>query len=531
MRINEFINKKNLKELYERNKLAKPLNERHQLNEFVPVAVAAAASALGISADVLIGALGLSAATAVAVDMQQDPEKYTNLSNALIGTTGVLAATLLQQFATTPEEVDDTIISGAQAAREAEQAEQIEFLTSIGIPENNINTDISAYSPYQGMTAAEREERLMQDMARDAEFKSDSERRNFEIDMAAALDNTKRELQRSIEQKLEADGVTLNRETRENIRAFVNSGTAEELLSKIDPTEIQLSRSSETQAINNTVNEFVSGITADDISSTTSATATTLAPDAVRPTVGTTGSMPAATTSTADVRARPEGPAAGMPAATAEPLPTLIQPQVSDVPTTAPTATQSDDSITSPTADREVARTSPPALTAPAADNTKPAVDTSVTATPRTADDEETPAPDLVGGKDIPDQTAPDLVGGRDIPDLPAPATGPAAITPPTAGTGAAAPPGINIPGLAGGLIGGLGNIGSNLLAKPQAATAARTDTAVRQIRNPRPKPVRDPKPKLSGKPSGSSTGFKSPLIRLNDPLDLRRNIDTWAGG
>ena len=510
MRINEFINKKNLKELYERNKLAKPLNERHQLNEFVPVAVAAAASALGISADVLIGALGLSAATAVAVDMQQDPEKYTNLSNALTGTTGVLAATLLQQFATTPEEVDDTIISGAQAAREAEQAEQIEFLTSIGIPENNINTDISAYSPYQGMTAAEREERLMQDMARDAEFKSDSERRNFEIDMAAALDNTKRELQRSIEQKLEADGVTLNRETRENIRAFVNSGTAEELLSKIDPNEIQLSRSSETQAINNTVNEFVSGITADDISSTTSATATTLAPDAVRPTVGTTGSMPAAT---------------------AEPLPTLIQPQVSDVPTTAPTATQSDDSITSPTADREVARTSPPALTAPEADNTKPAVDTSVTATPRTADDEETPAPDLVGGKDIPDQTAPDLVGGRDIPDLPAPATGPAAITPPTAGTGAAAPPGINIPGLAGGLIGGLGNIGSNLLAKPQAATAARTDTAVRQVRNPRPKPVRDPKPKLSGKPSGSSTGFKSPLIRLNDPLDLRRNIDTWAGG
>jgi hypothetical protein len=527
MRINEFINTKNLKELYERNKLAKPLNERHQLNEFVPVAVAAAASALGISADVLIGALGLSAATAVAVDMQQDPEKYTNLSNALIGTTGVLAATLLQQFATTPEEVDDTIISGAQAAREAEQAEQIEFLTSIGIPENNINTDISAYSPYQGMTAAEREERLMQDMARDAEFKSDSERRNFEIDMAAALDNTKRELQRSIEQKLEADGVTLNRETRENIRAFVNSGTAEELLSKIDPTEIQLSRSSETQAINNTVNEFVSGITADDISSTTSATATNLAPDAVRPTVGTTGSMPAATTSTADVRARPEGPAAGMPAATAEPLPTLIQPQVSDVPPTAPTATQSDDSITSPTADREVDRTSLPALTVPAADNTKPAVDTSVTATPRTADDEETPAPDLVGGKDIPDQTAPDLVGGRDIPDLPAPATGPAAITPPTAGTGAAAPPGINIPGLAGGLIGGLGNIGSNLLAKPQAATAARTDTAVRQDRNPKPKP----KPKLSGKPSGSSTGFKSPLIRLNDPLDLRRNIDTWAGG
>jgi hypothetical protein len=216
-----------------------------------------------------------------------------------------------------------------------------------------------------------------------------------------------------------------------------------------------------------------------------------------------------------------------MPAATAEPLPTLIQPQVSDVPPTAPTATQSDDSITSPTADREVDRTSLPALTVPAADNTKPAVDTSVTATPRTADDEETPAPDLVGGKDIPDQTAPDLVGGRDIPDLPAPATGPAAITPPTAGTGAAAPPGINIPGLAGGLIGGLGNIGSNLLAKPQAATAARTDTAVRQDRNPKPKP----KPKLSGKPSGSSTGFKSPLIRLNDPLDLRRNIDTWAGG
>jgi hypothetical protein len=487
MRISDLNKTKTINESIKIKKIAKKssLNERHQLNEFVPVAVAAAASALGISADVLISSLGLATATALAVDIQQDPEKYSNLGKAVMGASGLLATTLLQQYASAPEEVDDAIISGAQAAREAEQAEQVDFLKSIGIPEDSIDTNISAYSPYQGMTAAERETRLMQDMARDAEFNSDSERRNFEINMAAALDNTKRELQRSIEKKLEADGVTLDRETRENIRSFINSGTAEELLSGINPSEIQLSRSSEAAAISNAVGSFVSGLEVNDITAPVRSTADT----GVR-------SSPAPTATTNAVRPEP-ATAAGMPALIpAVPADTASEPKL--------TATQRNAISAMPTT---------AAGAAPAADIPADTTDNDVNVAPTDQEVRGT-------GNDVNIGSIPDVIPG--------PVTGPGTITNPTPGSGVAAPApagGLNIPGLGlGGLI-GLGGIlqGAKDLLRNPADSITRTDTAdrTRRLRDIKPKPKPTPKP-------GKNTSIKSPLLRLKDPLNLRRNIDTW---
>lgn len=487
MRVSDLNKTKNTNESIKVKKIANKssLNERHQLNEFVPVAVAAAASALGISADVLISSLGLATATALAVDIQQDPEKYSNLGKAVMGASGLLATTLLQQYASAPEEVDDAIISGAQAAREAEQAEQIDFLKSIGIPEDSIDTNISAYSPYQGMTAAERETRLMQDMARDAEFNSDSERRNFEINMAAALDNTKRELQSSIEKKLEADGVTLDRETRENIRSFINSGTAEELLSGINPSEIQLSRSSEAAAISNAVGSFVSGLEVNDI--TTPA----------RSTSDVGGVSTTAPTPTSDM-VRPEAPAAGMPALIpAAPVNTVSAPKL--------TTTQRNAISAMPTT---------AAGAAPAADIPSDTTDNDVNIAPTDQEVQGT-------GNDVNIGPIPDVTPGAGrtgpVTGAPAPAAGPTTATPPLT-------PPATIPGLGlGGLIGGALQGARDLLRNP-ADVIARVDTAVR----PRPQDNK-PKPKPKPKPGADAKVLKSPLLRLNDPLELSRNIDTWS--
>jgi hypothetical protein len=487
MRISDLNKTKNINESIKIKKIAKKssLNERHQLNEFVPVAVVAAASALGISADVLISSLGLATATAIAVDIQQDPEKYSNLGKAVMGASGVLAATLLQQYASTPEEVDDAIISGAQAAREAEQTEQVDFLKSIGIPEDRIDTNISAYSPYQGMTAAERETRLMQDMARDAEFNSDSERRNFEINMAAALDNTKRELQRSIEQKLEADGVTLDRETRENIRSFINSGTAEELLSGINPSEIQLSRSSEAAAISNAVGSFVSGLEVNDITAPARSTADT----GVR-------SSPAPTATTNAVRPEP-ATAAGMPALIpAVPAGTASEPKLN--------ATQRNAISAMPTT---------AAGAAPAADIPADTTDNDVNVAPTDQEVRGT-------GNDVNIDPNPDVI--------PNPVTGPGTITNPTPGSGVAAPApagGLNIPGLGlGGLIGGAGALhgARDLLRNPaDSVTSADTADRTRRLRDPKPKPK--PRPRVGG--GFNIPALKSPLLPIADPLELSRAV------
>lgn len=488
MRISDLIKTKNINESIKVKKIAKTssLNERHQLNEFVPVAVAAAASALGISAEVLISSLGLATATALAVDIQQDPEKYSNLGKAVMGVSGLLATTLLQQYASAPEEVDDAIISGAQAAREAEQAEQIDFLKSIGIPEDSIDTNISAYSPYQGMTAAERETRLMQDMARDAEFNSDSERRNFEIDMAAALDNTKRELQRSIEKKLEEDGVTLDRETRENIRSFINSGTAEELLSGINPSEIQLSRSSEAAAISNAVGSFVSGLEVNDITAPARSTADT----GVR-------SSPAPTTPADAVRPEP-ATAAGMPALIpAVPADTASEPKL--------TATQRNAISAMPTT---------AAGTAPAAEIPADTTDNDINIAPTDQEVRGT-------GNDVNIGLIPDVTPGAGrtgpVTGAPAPAAGPTTVTPPL--TPPVTAPGTGLGGLGGAIASGALNALNAVRNKAgEIATAA---TATGTLLGPSGGTATTPKP-------GKKTDIKSKLLRLKDPLDLRRNIDTW---
>lgn len=493
MRISDLNKTKNINESIKIKKIAKKssLNERHQLNEFVPVAVAAAASALGISAEVLISSLGLATATALAVDIQQDPEKYSNLGKAVMGASGVLAATLLQQYASTPEEVDDEIISGAQAAIEADQAEQVDFLKSIGIPEDKIDTSISAYSPYQGMTAAERESRLMQDMARDAEFKNDSERRNFEIDMAAALDNTKRELQSSIEKKLEADGVTLDRETRENIRSFINSGTAEELLSGINPSEIQLSRSSEAAAISNAVETFVSGLEVNDITAPARSTSDT----GVR-------SSPAPTATTNAVRPEP-ATAAGMPALIpAVPADTASEPKL--------TATQRN-AISAMPADAADVRTRPEA---PAAGMPADTTDNDVNIAPTDQEAQGT-------GNDVNIGPIPDVTpgAGRTGPmtGAPAPAAGPTTVTPPL--TPPVTIPGTGLGGLGGVIAGGALNALNALRNKAGAIATAATTTGT--LSGPGGGTATKPK-------AGKKTDIKPNLLRLKDPLDLRRNIDTW---
>jgi hypothetical protein len=499
MRISDLNKTKNINESIKIKKIAKKssLNERHQLNEFVPVAVAAAASALGISAEVLISSLGLATATALAVDIQQDPEKYSNLGKAVMGASGLLATTLLQQYASAPEEVDDAIISGAQAAREADQAEQIDFLKSIGIPEDSIDTNISAYSPYQGMTAAERETRLMQDMARDAEFNSDSERRNFEIDMAAALDNTKRELQRSIEKKLEADGVTLDRETRENIRSFINSGTAEELLSGINPSEIQLSRSSEAAAISKAVGSFVSGLEVNDITAPARSTPV----DGVRPEAPAAG-MPAARSTPVD-GVRPEAPAAGMPELIpVAPADTSSAPKL--------TATQRNAISAMPAGAADV-RTRPEA---PAAGMPADTTDNDINIAPTDQEVQGT-------GNDVNIGPLPDVTPGAGrtgpVTGAPAPAAGPTTVTPPL--TPPVTAPGTGLGGLGGAIASGALNALNAVRNKAgEIATAA---TATGTLSGPSGGTATKPKP-------GKKTDIKSNLLRLKDPLDLRRNIDTW---
>jgi hypothetical protein len=62
------------------------------------------------------------------------------------------------------------------------------------------------------------------------------------------------------------------------------------------------------------------------------------------------------------------------------------------------------------------------------------------------------------------------------------------------------------------------------------APTAADAPTARDQV-DPNKKTKKDNNRNKKKKDRSNPTVLKSPLLRLNDPLELNRNIDTWSGG